>query len=309
MVSTGIFDTIIEEAGKKIGNTPVHKISNKLFNNPHVQIYAKKEWLQTGGSVKARAAYNIIRAALETGELNENKILLDATSGNTGIAYAAVAKELGIKVTLCLPENASKERKQILKDLGVHIIYTSPLEGTDGSQEVAVKLAKEHPEKYFYADQYKNENNWKAHYNTTAFEILEQVPGITHFATGMGTTGTFIGTGRRLKELKPSIRLISFQPESSMHGMEGWKHLETAVVPTIYDATVADENINIPTEDAYEMLVKVYEVEGLLLSPSSAANITGAIKVADKIKEGIIVTVLPDNADKYSDVINKLIRK
>ncbi len=309
MVSTGIFDTIIEEAGKKIGNTPVHKISNKLFNNPHVQIYAKKEWLQTGGSVKARAAYNIIRAALETGELNENKILLDATSGNTGIAYAAVAKELGIKVTLCLPENASKERKQILKDLGVHIIYTSPLEGTDGSQEVAVKLAKEHPEKYFYADQYKNENNWKAHYNTTAFEILEQVPGITHFATGMGTTGTFIGTGRRLKELKPSVRLISFQPESSMHGMEGWKHLETAVVPTIYDATVADENINIPTEDAYEMLVKVYEVEGLLLSPSSAANITGAIKVADKIKEGIIVTVLPDNADKYSDVINKLIRK
>ena len=182
MVRTEIPETIIQEAGKKIGNTPVHRVSNKLFNNPRVQIYAKKEWLQTGGSVKARAAFNIIRTALETGELNENKVLLDATSGNTGIAYAAVARELGIKVTLCLPENASKERKQILTDLGVHIIYTSPLEGTDGSQEVALKLAKEHPEKYFYADQYKNDNNWKAHYNTTAFEILEQVPGITHFA-------------------------------------------------------------------------------------------------------------------------------
>lgn len=309
MVRTEIPETIIQEAGKKIGNTPIHRVSNKLFNNPRVQIYAKKEWLQTGGSVKARAAFNIIRTALETGELNENKVLLDATSGNTGIAYAAVARELGIKVTLCLPENASKERKQILTDLGVHIIYTSPLEGTDGSQEVALKLAKEHPEKYFYADQYKNDNNWKAHYNTTAFEILEQVPGITHFASGMGTTGTFVGTGRRLRELKPSVKLISFQPESAMHGMEGWKHLETAVVPTIYDATVADENISIPTEEAYDMLVKVYEVEGLLLSPSSAANITGAIKVAESIKEGIIVTILPDNADKYSEIINKLIRK
>ena len=309
MVRTEIPETIIQEAGKKIGNTPVHRVSNKLFNNPRVQIYAKKEWLQTGGSVKARAAFNIIRTALETGELNENKVLLDATSGNTGIAYAAVARELGIKVTLCLPENASKERKQILTDLGVHIIYTSPLEGTDGSQEVALKLAKEHPEKYFYADQYKNDNNWKAHYNTTAFEILEQVPGITHFASGLGTTGTFVGTGRRLRELKPSVKLISFQPESAMHGMEGWKHLETAIVPTIYDATVADENISIPTEEAYDMLVKVYEVEGLLLSPSSAANITGAIKVAESIKEGIIVTILPDNADKYSEVINKLIRK
>jgi S-sulfo-L-cysteine synthase (O-acetyl-L-serine-dependent) len=309
MVSTGIPETLIEQASKKIGNTPVHNLSSGLFDNSQVQIYAKLEWLQTGGSVKARAAFNIICAALESGELNDTKTLLDATSGNTGIAYAAVAREMGIKVTLCLPENASKERKQILRDLGAHIIYTSPLDGTDGSQEVALKLANENPDKYFYADQYKNDNNWKAHYNTTAYEIIEQVPNITHFVAGMGTSGTFIGTGRRLRELKPSIQLISFQPESAMHGMEGWKHLETAVVPTIYDPTVADENIIIPTEEAYDMLVKVYETEGLLLSPSSAANITGAVKIANKIKEGVIVTVLPDNADKYSEVINKLIRK
>ncbi|MBO9570624.1 MAG: cysteine synthase family protein [Chitinophagaceae bacterium] len=309
MVSSGILDRKILEAGKKIGNTPVYRVSDKLVSNPHVSIYAKKEWLQTGGSVKARAAFNIISKAIEEGLLGPDKILLDATSGNTGIAYAAIARELGIKVSLCLPENASAERKQILKDLGVNIIYTSPFEGTDGSQEVALGLATDHPEKYFYADQYKNDNNWKAHYNTTAFEIIEQVPDITHFVAGLGTTGTFVGTGRRLRKLKPSIKLISLQPDSALHGMEGWKHLETAVVPEIFDPLVADENIDISTEEAYEMIKKVFAVDGLLLSPSSAANIVGAIKVSEKIKEGIIVTILPDNADKYSEVINKLISK
>ena len=295
--------------GDRVGNTPLHHFSSQLIKNDKVKLVAKMEWMQIGGSVKARAAYAIIRNAIESGKLNEKMVLLDATSGNTGIAYAAIAKEVGIKVSLCLPENASIERKQILTELGVDIIYTSPLEGTDGSQQVARELVNENPDKYFYADQYKNENNWKAHYNTTAVEIVNQVPTITHFVAGMGTTGTFVGTGRRLRELDPSIRLVAFQPDSALHGLEGWKHLETAVVPKIYDPSVADEVIEVTTEESYEMLIRVYETENLLLSPSSAANIAGALKVAATLKEGTIVTVLPDNADKYSEVIKKLIKK
>ncbi len=196
-----------------------------------------------------------------------------------------------------------------MRSLGVNIIFTSALEGTDGSQEMAQKLATENPGKYFYADQYKNDNNWKAHYHTTALEIFNEVPEITHFVAGLGTTGTFVGTGRRLRELKPSIKLIAFQPDSALHGLEGWKHLETAVVPAIYDASIGDEIIEVTTEESYDMVKHVYEAEGLLLSPSSAGNIAGAIKVASKINEGIIATVLPDNADKYSEVINKLIKR
>ena len=295
--------------GNKVGNTPIHHFSEKLIRNRKVKLVGKMEWMQIGGSVKARAAYAIIRSAIESGQLNEKTILLDATSGNTGIAYAAIAKEVGIKVSLCLPSNASIERKQILTELGVDIIYTSPLEGTDGSQQVARDLVKDNKDKYFYADQYKNDNNWKAHYNTTAIEILNQVPTITHFVAGMGTTGTFVGTGRRLREMDPSIKLIAFQPDSALHGLEGWKHLETAVVPKIYDPAVADEIVEVTTEESYEMLQRVYDIENLLLSPSSAANIAGALKVASTISEGTIVTILPDNGDKYSEVIKKLIKK
>jgi len=314
MISAGtkqeqaLLDKVIA-LGDRVGNTPLHHFSSELTGNTRVKLVGKMEWMQIGGSVKARAAYSIIRDAVETGRLTENTILLDATSGNTGIAYAAIAKEVGIKVTLCMPSNASIERKQILTDLGVDIIYTSPLEGTDGSQQVARELVKENPDKYFYADQYKNENNWKAHYNTTAVEILNQVPTITHFVAGMGTTGTFVGTGRRLREMDPSIKLIAFQPDSALHGLEGWKHLETAVVPKIYDPGVADEIIEVTTEESYEMIVRVYETENLLLSPSSAANVAGALKVAATIRGGTIVTILPDNADKYSEVIKKLIKK
>ena len=191
----------------------------------------KQEWMQLSGSVKCRPAYRIFLDAIEKGELTEDKTLLDATSGNTGIAYAAIGSALGIKVALCLPENASKERKQILASLGAEIIYTSKYEGTDGAQDVAKGLAQRKPDKYFYADQYKNDNNWKAHYHTTAVEIFNDIPHLTHFVTGLGTTGTFVGTGRRLKEFNPEIQLISFQPDSAMHGLEGWKHLETAIVP------------------------------------------------------------------------------
>ena len=292
--------------GTQVGNTPLVRLG-KLLDHPRVQLWAKQEWHQLSGSVKSRAAYFIIMDALQKGALDESKTLLDATSGNTGIAYAAIGAALGIRVALCLPENASKERKDILQSLGAEIIYTSKFEGTDGAQEVAADLAQTHPDKYFYADQYKNENNWKAHYHTTGEEIIRQVPHLTHFVAGLGTTGTFIGTSRKLREYNSDIQCISFQPDNPMHGLEGWKHLETATVPRIYDPLVADQNIEVSTEESYEMLKKVYRDEGLLISPSSAANLAGAVKLANTIDKGTIVTVLPDNADKYSEVVKKLI--
>jgi S-sulfo-L-cysteine synthase (O-acetyl-L-serine-dependent) len=291
---------------KKIGHTPLHQFT-KLFNKPGVTLYAKKEWMQLSGSVKARAAYQIIRDAVKTGALTKNKILLDATSGNTGIAYATIASLLDIPVALCLPENASKERKEILQSLGVELILTSKFEGTDGAQDVARDLASQYPYRYFYADQYKNENNWKAHYHTTAPEIYEALPGITHFVAALGTTGTFMGTGRRLKKFNPAIQLISLQPDSALHGLEGWKHLETAVIPGIYDSGLADLNLEISTEDAYAMVREAYQKESLMLSPSAAASLVGAIRVANQLDQGIVVTILADNGDKYSEVLNKIL--
>lgn len=292
--------------GAQVGRTPLHEVK-RLFSKPGVTIYAKKEWQQLSGSVKARAAYAIFKSAIESGVLTKHKTLLDATSGNTGIAYAAIGQQLGVPVTLCLPENASVERKEILQSLGADIIYTSRFEGTDGAQQVAAELAIAHPDKYFYADQYKNDNNWQAHYHTTAPEIANALPGVTHFVAALGTTGTFVGTGRRLAEINPAIQLTSLQPDNPLHGLEGWKHLETAMVPAIYDDTIAHQNLEISTEEAYEILKAAYHYEKLLLSPSAAANLAGAIKVAATLEKGIVVTILPDNADKYSDVIKKLL--
>jgi len=309
MLTQDLNSKIITKAkrlGEQVGRTPLVQVRN-LVSNKRVELWAKQEWAQLSGSVKCRAAYRIILDALEKGELDEHKILLDATSGNTGIAYATIAAALGIKVTLCLPENASGERKEILRSLGVEIIYTSKFEGTDGAQEIAKELSQQYPEKYFYADQYKNENNWKAHYHGTAVEIFSELPAITHFVTGLGTTGTFVGTGRRLKEFNSSVQLISFQPDSALHGLEGWKHLETAIVPGIYDPSIADKNIEVSTEEAYEIMKAAVKYEGLLLSPSAAANIAGALKIIDQIDEGILVTVLPDNADKYSALIKNFL--
>ena len=296
----------VQELHKEVGNTPLVPLQN-IFRKKNVRLYAKQEWKQLSGSVKCRPAYQIIKDAIENYELDEEMVLLDATSGNTGIAYAAIGQKLGIRVTLCLPENASGERKEILRSLGAEIILTSKFEGTDGAQDVARELAASNPDKYFYADQYKNENNWKAHYETTAVEIYNALPGITHFVAGLGTTGTFVGTGRRFRELKPAIRLISLQPDSAMHALEGWKHLETAVVPGIYDEELADDNLEVSTEEAYEYLKDILRYEGWLVSPSAAANVAGAIRVAEKLDEGIMVTVLPDNADKYGDVIKKIL--
>ena len=291
----------------QIGNTPLMTFPN-IFRKENVLLYAKQEWKQLSGSVKARAAYFIFRDAMEKEQLFPGRILLDATSGNTGIAYGEIGKLLGIPVTLCLPENASEERKNILRALGVELILTSRFEGTDGAQEIAKSLAEKSPDLYFYADQYKNENNWKAHFYGTGKEIINQVPGITHFVTGLGTTGSFMGTGRRLKNQDPSIRLISLEPDNPLHGMEGWKHLETAVVPEIYDPLLADESIEISTEEAYQMIIEVKEKEGLLLSPSSAANLVGAIRIASRLEKGTVVTLLPDNADKYGEVIKKIFK-
>ena len=291
----------------EVGNTPLHSFTS-LHSNPNVKIYGKKEWEQLSGSVKIRAAYRIIRQAILNGELRHDKILLDATSGNTGIAYASIAAKIGIRVTLCLPENASKERKEILKSLGVEIIPTSRFEGTDGAQEVAKALFRENPGTYFYADQYRNENNWKAHYkNGTADEIYNSLPEVTHFVSALGSTGTLVGTGRRLKEIEENIQVIGLQPDSPMHGLEGWKHLETALVPTIYDPNVADGIVEISAEESYEMIKTIYQNEGLLLSPSSAGNIVGALKVAERLDYGTIVTILPDNADKYGEIIKKIL--
>lgn len=296
----------LSQTGKKIGNTPLIPIRG-LHPNKRVRIFAKAEWQQLSGSVKARAAFSIIRHAIQQGTLDENKTLLDATSGNTGIAYAAIGKELGISVALCLPENASKERKAILESLGATIIFTSKFGGTDEAQETAAQLATQHPGRYFYASQYTNDQNWKAHYYGTAEEIIRDVPDVNYFVTGLGTTGTFIGTSRMLKEIDPSIQAISLQPDLALHGMEGWKHLETAIVPRIYDPKVADRNIEITTPEAYSIIKRMYESEGLLLSPSAAANIAGSLQIANEIESGTIVTILPDNADKYSEVISQIL--
>lgn len=297
--------TALQVVERQIGRTPLHEVKG-LFSKPRVKVFAKKEWEQLSGSVKARAAFQIIQSAIYRGELHRGKTLLDATSGNTGIAYAAIGKALGIKVALCLPENASVERKHILQSLGAEIVFTSPFEGTDGAQEVALELANSRPDLYFYADQYKNDNNWKAHYQHTAPEIIQAFPQITHFVAGLGTTGTFTGVGRKLKEYNPDIQLIALQPDSALHGMEGWKHLETAVVPGIYDPHLADQFLEIDTLEAYELIKSAKAHEGLLLSPSSAANLAGAIRVAEKLDAGTVVTVFADNADKYGEVTRRL---
>lgn len=300
------FNAQLDELSHLVGNTPLFRVQN-LNVNPRVSVYAKLEWQQFGGSVKARAAYRIMQHAIRTGDLTPNKRLLDASSGNTGIAYAIFAAVAQIGLTLCIPENASAERKHILKTLGAEVRFTSPFESTDGAQEVAKELAAANPDQYYYADQYNNPNNWQAHYFGTAQEIwLQTDEQITHFISGLGTTGTFTGTGTRLKELNPDIQLIGLQPETAMHGLEGWKHLETAKVPGIYNDQLADEVRYVDTMDAYHTLERAASEEGLFLSPSAAANLDAALKLANELDEGVIVTVLADDASKYGEVTRKI---
>ena len=295
--------------GAFIGDTPLYPIRN-LGTGEQVKIYAKLEWQQFGNSVKSRPAYRIIDDAIRSGELSRNKHLLDASSGNTGIAYAHVGAALGIPVTLCLPENASEERKRILRALGVELKLTSRSGGTDEAQEVARKMYEEQPDKYYYADQYSNPSNWKAHYETTAPEILNQTDfKITHFVAGLGTTGTFTGTGRRLREYNPDIELVGLQPDIAMHGLEGWKHLETARTPDIFDATVPDDLRPVSTEEAHDHVKKAAREEGMLISPSAGANLAGALRLAKEIEEGVIVTIFPDDGSKYGEILNQLFRE
>lgn len=295
----------LKQLKNEVGNTPIIDLS--VFSaNKKVKIFAKQEWLQIGGSVKARAAFAIIKDALLNDQL-EGKTLLDASSGNTGIAYAAIAKELGISVSIVLPENASIERKELLQAYHANIIYSSAFGGTDEAQELAKELADKYPDKYFYADQYNNPNNWKAHYYDTAEEIIAQSQNkITHFVSGLGSCGTFTGVSKKLLEKLPKVKRIALQPDGPMHILEGWKHLETAKQPGIFDENLIDEMKIIDSSESLSILKKVYQKFGLKLSPSSAANILGAINVSKEIDEGYIMTMLPDNADKYNEVIQNL---
>jgi S-sulfo-L-cysteine synthase (O-acetyl-L-serine-dependent) len=283
-----------------IGRTPLVRLHQFERETPGVELYAKAEWQNPGGSVKDRAAARMILEGEASGQLNAGRTILDATSGNTGIAYAMVGAARGYRVTLCMPENASAERKLMLRALGAELVLTSPLEGTDGAIREARRLYASDPEHYFYPDQYNNDANWRAHYDTTAPEIIEQTSGrLTHFVAGLGTSGTFVGTGRRLRTFNPAIKLISFQPDSPFHGLEGLKHMETAIVPGIYDASLADEDLRIETERAYRMVCRLAREEGLLAGISSGAAVAAMVDVASRLDRGVIVTVFPDGAEKY----------
>jgi S-sulfo-L-cysteine synthase (O-acetyl-L-serine-dependent) len=290
---------------ERIGNTPLLRLDAVTRELPGVALLGKAEWYNPGGSVKDRAAANIVAQGRRTGQLRPGKILLDATSGNTGIAYAMLGAAEGFPVTLCMPENVSRERKQILEGYGANILYTDPAEGSDGAIRMARDLAAKHPDQYFYADQYSNDANWRAHYFTTGNEIWQQTQGrITHFVSMLGTSGTFVGTTRRLKELNPAVRCISLQPDSSFHGIEGAKHMPSAIVPKIYDASLADQNLEIATEDAYRMARHLSRHAGLLVGISAAAAVVGCLKIAgglslNRDEEAIIVTILSDSGEKY----------
>jgi S-sulfo-L-cysteine synthase (O-acetyl-L-serine-dependent) len=289
---------------ERIGHTPLVRIERLTAHLPGIQILGKAEWANPGGSVKDRAASAIVTDAQRRGLLRSGRGLLDATSGNTGIAYAMLGAALGFRVTLCMPSNVSPERKRYLAAYGAEVIWTDPANGSDGAIRKARELAAAEPDRYFYADQYSNDENWKAHYRTTANEIWEQTEGqVTHFVAGLGTSGTFMGTTRRLKELNPAIRCISMQPDSPFNGLEGLKHMATAIVPRIYDPTLADANIGMPTETAYQMTKDLGRKHGLLVGISAAAAVAASLQVAeqeaDAGREAVIVTVLCDSAEKY----------
>ena len=285
---------------ERIGNTPLLRLE-RVSKEAGALILAKAEWANPGGSVKDRPAAFIVRDAIESGKLRRGVRLLDATSGNTGIAYAMLGAAMDFPVTLCMPENVSPERKRILNAYGVEVIYTDPLHGSDGAIRRARELATAEPDRFYYADQYSNPANWRAHYETTALEICRATDGaLTHFVAMLGTSGTFIGTARRLKELNENVQCISLQPDSPFHGIEGAKHMASAIVPAIYDPELADGNLEISTEEAHGWVKRLAREEGLLVGVSAGAAIAGAVKIArDAGRKAVIATILPDGADKY----------
>jgi cysteine synthase B len=284
-----------------VGNTPLlplQRITQHLA--PGVQVLAKAEWFNPGGSVKDRPALNILRTAIAEGMLTEGKHLLDSTSGNMGIAYATFGAVLGIPVTLALPANASPERITILRVLGAELVLTDPLDGSDGAIQTARRMAAENPEKYYYANQYDNPANWRAHYTSTGPEILQQTCSqVTHFVAGLGTSGTMTGAGLALREYNPDIRLIAVQPDSPFHGLEGLKHMATTIKPAIYDPAFVDEKVEVRSEDAHAMTRRLAREEGLFVGISSGAAAVAALRIAETLDEGVVVTVFPDAGYKY----------
>ena len=290
----GVLPSIVD----LVGDTPLIRLPKIERDHPGVELYAKAEWKNPGGSVKDRPALRMIQEGIASGQLTADKVILDATSGNTGIAYAMIGAAMGYTVTLCVPENVTPERKRILRAYGAELVFTDPLEGSDGAIRMAQRMNAEQPEKFFYADQYNNEFNWRAHYETTGPEIIRQVGRrLTHFVAGLGTSGTFIGAGRRLREFNHHIVLVSVQPDSPLHGLEGLKHMDSALVPGIYDPSLADEDVRVGTEEAYEMTRRLAQEEGLLVGISSGANLAGALKVAGK--GAVVVVVFCDGGERY----------
>jgi S-sulfo-L-cysteine synthase (O-acetyl-L-serine-dependent) len=284
-----------------VGNTPLLPLRRVTQDiSPNVKVYAKAEWFNPGGSIKDRPAFNIIRRAVFEGQLLPGMRLLDSTSGNMGIAYATFGAALDIPVTLALPENASPERIAILRALGAELVLTDPLEGSDGSIQVARQMVADHPDIYFYANQYDNPANWQAHYQTTGPEIVHQTGGtVTHFVAGLGTSGTLMGVSKYLREYNPQIQIIASQPDSPFHGLEGLKHMETAIPPAIYDPTSPDQHLKVSTEKAYEMVACLARTEGYFVGISSGAAAVAALEVAAELDEGVVVTVFPDAGYKY----------
>lgn len=284
-----------------VGNTPLFQLKGVTNTLNGVSVYVKAEYFNPSGSVKDRAAYAMVLDGIKSGQLTKDKTIIDATSGNTGIAYAMIGAILGYKVELCLPKNTSEIRKLLLRAYGAQLIETNPLESSDGAQLKAIELAKKNPDKYFYPDQYNNDANWKAHVNGTAPEIWEQTnKEITHFVAGMGTSGTFIGTSRGLKQLNPNIKTIAMQPDSPLHGLEGMRHMQSTIIPGIYDSSVAEDTIEVRTEDAEAMVLRLAKEEGLFVGISSGANVVAALNLAKTLKKGsVVVTILCDNGYRY----------
>lgn len=287
-----------------VGNTPLLELKAISKEVEPVRIFGKAEWYNPGGSVKDRPALNMILEGEKTGKLTREKTLMDSTSGNTGIAYAMLCSAMGYKVKLCVPKNIGPIRQRILVAFGAELVLTDPTRGSDGAIEEAIRLNEAEPERYFYPDQYSNPANWQAHYQSTGPEIYTQTSGaITHFVAALGTTGTFRGTGTWLKEMDENIKLISFQPDSPMHGLEGMKHIPTSIVPAIYDESLADENRWLRTEDAQAMCLRLAKEEGLLVGPSAGAAVACALDVARSLSDGVVVTILPDGGLKYLDFL------
>ena len=285
---------------EQIGNTPLLRFVNITKGFDHVEIYGKAEWFNPGGSVKDRPALRMIEEGERSGALTRDKVILDSSSGNTGIAYALIGAVKGYRVELAVPRNVSRERKRILQAYGAHVIYTDPLAGSDGAIREAHRRYEADPEKYFMPDQYNNPANWQAHYDTTGAEIIEQTKGrITHFVAGVGTSGTLMGSGRRLREFNTRIQIAAVLPAEDLHGIEGLKHMETAIVPGIWDDGFPDRKVAVRTEDAYEMARRLALEEGILVGQSAGAAVYAALEVARQISEGVIVTILPDAGDRY----------